>query len=119
MEEGHATTRIRLSSALAVDAPDGRRLAGRDLGSRKARTLLALLAAERGALVPLDRIVDALWPADAPVDPAANVATMLSRTRKLLGPRVITTTGRAYGLTREGPWRLDLDAGHRSRRPVR
>ncbi|MBF4769480.1 AAA family ATPase [Nocardioides agariphilus] len=126
MEEGHATIRIRLSSALAVDVPDGRRLAGRDLGSRKARTLLALLAAERGALVPLDRIVEALWPDDAPADPAANVATMVSRTRKLLGAHVLTTTGRAYGLTREGHWRVDLDeasvlvteAGTRSAEPV-
>ena len=62
MEEGHGTTWIRLASALAVDRPGGDTLEGRELGSRKARTLLALLAAERGALVPLDRIVEALWP---------------------------------------------------------
>jgi hypothetical protein len=60
VEEGHRTTRIRLASALAVDVPGGGTLTGRELGSRKARTLLALFAAERGALVALDRIVEAL-----------------------------------------------------------
>ena len=92
-------TRIRLASAIAVDVPGGDTLTGRELGSRKARTLLALLAVERGALVPLDRIVEALWPDDAPADPAANVATLVSRTRKLLGADLLTATGRSYGLT--------------------
>ncbi len=108
MEEGEVTVRIRLCSALTVDGPDGP-LTGRELGSRKARTLLALLAAERGRLVPLDRVVDALWPDGAPADPGANVATLVSRTRRLLGPDVLTTTGRAYGLAEYGPWRVDLD----------
>ena len=113
MEEGHGTTRIRLASALAVDVPGGDTLTGRELGSRKARTLLALLAAERGALVPLDRIVEALWPDDAPADPAANVATLVSRTRKLLGADLLTATGRSYGLTPRGPWLVDLDEAAR------
>ena len=108
MEEGHASVRFRLCSALAVDTGGGA-LSGRELGSRKARTLLALLASERGGLVPLDRIIDALWPDGAPADPAANVATLVSRTRRLLGPGVLTTTGRAYGLTEQGPWSVDLD----------
>jgi DNA-binding SARP family transcriptional activator/tetratricopeptide (TPR) repeat protein len=110
--EGHGAIRIRLCSAVAVDHPDGTpdtTLAGRELGSRKARTLLALLAAERGRLVPLDRVVDALWPDVPPTDPAANVATLVSRTRRLLGPDVLTSTGRAYGLTARGPWTVDLD----------
>jgi DNA-binding SARP family transcriptional activator len=106
--EGHATVRIRLASALTVDLPGGS-VSGRELGSRKARTLLALLAAERGALVPLDRIVDTLWPEGGPSDPGANVATLVSRTRRLLGPDLLTASGRSYGLNPRGPWRLDLD----------
>ncbi len=113
MEEGHGTTRIRLASALAVDVPGGGTLTGRDLGSRKGRTLLALLAAERGALVALDRIVEALWPKGGPADPAANVATLVSRSRKLLGADLIAATGRSYGLTPRGPWLVDLDEAAR------
>ena len=113
MEEGHGTTWIRLASALAVDRPGGDTLEGRELGSRKARTLLALLAAERGALVPLDRIVEALWPDEPPADPAANVATLVSRTRRLLGADLLTATGRAYGLAARGPWVVDLDEAAR------
>ena len=122
MEEGHGTTWIRLASALAVDRPGGDTLEGRELGSRKARTLLALLAAERGALVPLDRIVEALWPDEPPADPAANVATLVSRTRRLLGADLLTATGRAYGLAARGPWVVDLDeavAPHRRGRGPR
>ena len=106
------TVRIRLASALAVDLPSGT-LGGQALGSRKARTLLALLAAERGALVPLDRIVDALWPDAPPTDPAANVATLVSRSRRLLGADLLAGTGRAYGLAARGPWVVDLDEAAR------
>ena len=100
--------RIRLASAVAVDV-DGRTLDGRELGSRKARTLLALLAAERGRLVPLDRVVDVLWPEDPPGDPAANVSTLVSRSRRLLGDALVAAPGRAYGLLDGGPWSVDLD----------
>ena len=102
-----ATTRIRLCSALTVETGAGS-LSGRALGSRKARTLLALLAAERGGLVPVDRIVEVLWPADPPADPGANVATLVSRTRRLLGAEVITGTRAAYGLV-PGSCTVDLD----------
>lgn len=60
--------RFRLCSVLSVETSEGT-LTGRDLGSRKGRTLLALLASERGQLVPLDRITEALWPETAPADP--------------------------------------------------
>lgn len=44
----------------------GRRLDDIALGSRKARTLLALLAARRGSLVASDAIDAALWPGGSP-----------------------------------------------------
>jgi DNA-binding SARP family transcriptional activator/tetratricopeptide (TPR) repeat protein len=100
--------RIRLATAITVDVA-GRSLSGRELGSRKARTLLALLAAERGRLVPLDRVVDQLWGDDPPADPGANVSTLVSRTRRLLGDGVLAATGRAYGLLPGGAWSVDLD----------
>ena len=37
--------------------------------SRKARTLLKLLAVERGALVPTETVVEVLWPAAMPARP--------------------------------------------------
>ena len=112
MTEGQPTIRIRLSSALAVDLA-GETLAGRSLGSRKARTLLALLAAERGRPVPIDRIVETLWPEQPPSDPAANLATLVSRIRRLLGPDVVTGSGRTYALVKGGRWRVDLDEAAR------
>ena len=85
-------------------------LTDRGLGSRKARTLLALLASERGAPVPLDRIVETLWVPRRPADPGANVATLVSRTRQAARRRTSwRRTGHAYGLSPRGPWVVDLD----------
>jgi DNA-binding SARP family transcriptional activator/alkylated DNA nucleotide flippase Atl1 len=108
VQEDRGSVRFRLCSGLAVDGTNGT-LAGRDLGSRKARTLIALLASERGHPVPLDRIALALWPEEPPADPGANVATLVSRTRRLLGADVLMGTGRSYGLSPGGPWSVDLD----------
>ena len=60
-----------------------------DLGSRKARTLLAMLATARRRTVTVDRIVAALWPLAPPRDPAGNVATLISRIRGRLGAGVV------------------------------
>lgn len=98
-------TRIRLASTLAVDTGDGVR-AGRDLGSRKARTLLALLAASRGSPVATDRIVEALWHDAPPADPAANVATLVSRVRGAAGSSLVVGLPGAYALG--GAWSLDV-----------
>ncbi|MCW2756733.1 MAG: transcriptional regulator, putative ATPase, winged helix family, partial [Nocardioidaceae bacterium] len=100
--------RIRVTSALTVERL-GRVLDRRELGSRKARTLLALLAAERGRLVQVDRIVEALWPGAPPRNPPANVATLASRLRRLLGTDVVTSVGRGYGLLEGTAWVVDLD----------
>ncbi len=102
-----STTRIRLCSVLTVESA-GRTLTGRELGSRKARTLLGLLASQRGGLVSVDVIAEVLWPSDAPADPAANVATLVSRTRRLLGAEVLTGNRAAYGLV-AGSCTVDLD----------
>ncbi len=87
-------------------------LTGRALGSRKGRHLLALLLVERGALVPTDRLADVLWAEQQPVDPAAGVATLVSRLRGVLGSEVVRGSRSAYGLSRGDPWTTDLDAAH-------
>lgn len=98
--------RLRLSSTLAVDAQTGS-LTGNALGSRKARTLLALLASARGAPVATERIVEALWHDHPPADPAANVATLVSRLRRTVGPGLVVGLPGAYVLG--GAWSVDLE----------
>ena len=51
---------LRLVGTFAV-ACGGTPVAGPDLGSRKARTLLKLLAVERPRTVTADRIAEVLW----------------------------------------------------------
>ncbi|HEX6685796.1 MAG TPA: BTAD domain-containing putative transcriptional regulator [Candidatus Limnocylindrales bacterium] len=97
--------RLRLVGEFAV-YQDGRLLASGEVGSRKARTLLALLAAQRGRLVPVDRIVDALW-RNAPQRPVENVATMVSRLRAAVGRDVIS--GGRIGYRLAPAVQVDLD----------
>jgi DNA-binding SARP family transcriptional activator/tetratricopeptide (TPR) repeat protein len=100
--------RIRLCGQLVVER-DGRELADRALGSRKGRLLLQLLAAQRGRLVPTERIADVLWGDEQPRDAAANVATLVSRLRAVLGEDVIAGSRAAYGLLPGGAWVTDVD----------
>ena len=53
---------LRLAGAFGVVLA-GRELAPGEVGSRKARTLLKLLAVERRSLLSADRIADVLWDA--------------------------------------------------------
>jgi DNA-binding SARP family transcriptional activator len=76
------------------------------VGSRKARTLLALLTVEHGRTVPMDRLVLTLWERTPPTRPAENVATLVSRLRTRLGPGVIVGDRSGYRLG-EAP-RVDL-----------
>jgi DNA-binding SARP family transcriptional activator len=59
------------------------------VGSRKARTLLTLLAVRRGHLVTVDRVAEVVWGADAPKQVVENVATLVSRLRSRLGREAI------------------------------
>jgi DNA-binding SARP family transcriptional activator len=77
---------------------DGRPVPITDVGSRKARTLLALLALAGGRIVPTDRIVEVLWPGVPPRKPAENVATLVSRVRAALGVGVVDGNRTGYRL---------------------
>jgi DNA-binding SARP family transcriptional activator len=79
---------LRLVGPLEV-CREGHRLAGAAVGNRKARTVLALLAVRRGSLVTVQTVVDTLWNGRSPRDPAANVATLVSRLRASLGAEVV------------------------------
>ena len=103
---------LRLAGAFRV-IRDGTELAEGEIGSRKSRTLLKLLAVERPAAVPADRIVDVLWPAGRPTAPEQNVATLVSRLRAVLGADLIQGGRSGYRLA-DGPGIVtDLDAAAR------
>jgi DNA-binding SARP family transcriptional activator len=73
----------------------------RELGSRKARTALRLLAISAQRPVSADRIAEVLWPTEQPSDPPGQVAVIVSRLRRVLGADRIT-----HG---DGGYTLDID----------
>ena len=91
------SVRLLVAGQFAVEVGDEPAPAPREV-SRKARTLLKLLAVERGHLVSTDRIVEVLWPDGPPARPAENVATLVSRLRSWLGPAVVEGHREGYRL---------------------
>lgn len=77
---------------------DGQTLEDGQLGSRKARQLLELLVVERRRSVSTDRIAEVLWGGQTPQRPADNVATLVSRLRRVLGSAVICGGRGGYAL---------------------
>ena len=98
---------IRLAGAFSV-VRDGTLFAKGAIGG-KARTLLKLLAVERERSVPIDRIEKVLWDGDPPKRPADNVATLVSRLRKVLGVHVIMGGRDGYRLGAAPTVRVDID----------
>lgn len=109
---GGACVELSLAGRFRV-VRDGAELADGEVGSRKARTLLKLLAVERPGLVPVDRIVDVLWPAGRPAAPEQNIATLVSRLRAVLGAGVIQGGRAGYRLAEGAGVVVDLDAAAR------
>ncbi|MFL6269022.1 MAG: AAA family ATPase [Actinomycetes bacterium] len=85
------------------------------MASRKGRTLLKLLLARRGEVVPADVLVEALWAGRPPADPDANLATLVSRLRAVLGPEVIAGDRHGWRFV-AGP-RVELDLEEATRLP--
>jgi len=67
-------------------------------GSRKARTLLALLGAHGRQRIAVDRIVEELWAGVPPKQPEANVATLVSRVRARFGADLVVGGRAGYQL---------------------
>lgn len=76
---------------------DGRAVAPREFGGRLARRLVRVLAASPGRVVTRDVLIEALWGADRPADPDANLNVLVNRARKALSG-AIDTTDRGYRL---------------------
>jgi DNA-binding SARP family transcriptional activator len=85
--------RVRLLGAFEVEG-----VAERDLGSRKGRLLLKVLAAARGAPVPVDRLAEVLWGEDQPARPADQVGVLVSRLRGVLGAHRLPRSDAGYAL---------------------
>jgi DNA-binding SARP family transcriptional activator len=100
---------LRLAGEFGV-ARGGTELPDGQIGSRKSRTLLKLLAVERPTLVPVGRIVEVLWDAKPPAAPEQNVATLVSRLRAALGAGVIQGGRQGYRLAVGRGVGVDLDA---------
>lgn len=110
--EGPAEVELRLAGTFGV-VRDGIELADGEVGSRKSRTLLKLLAVSRPVLVPVGRIVDVLWADRPPAAAEQNVATLVSRLRAVLGPGVILGGRQGYRLAGWPASSVDLDAAAR------
>ncbi len=85
---------FQILGAMRVLGDDGAEVrvpAGRE------RTLLALLLVERGRVVPVDRIVDALWGAAPPGTAAKAVQGYVSHLRRVI-PGAIVTRAPGYAL---------------------
>jgi DNA-binding SARP family transcriptional activator len=99
---------LRLAGTFSV-VRDGTQLTDGEIGSRKSRTLLKLLAVERPGLVTVDRIVEILWPDERPASPEQNVAIMVSRLRAVLGAELIQGGRAGYRLAAGPGVVVDLD----------
>ena len=108
-----APLELQLAGVFGV-VRDGVRLADDGLRSRKARTLLKLLAVERARLVSVDRIAEVLWDdGGLPTAPAQSVATLVSRVRRALGSDVIWGGRQGYQLGGGPAIVVDLDEAAR------
>ncbi|MBP2329873.1 DNA-binding SARP family transcriptional activator [Kibdelosporangium banguiense] len=100
-----AAISVRLAGGLAVSV-NGSALKDAEISSRKGRSLLACLAVRRG-YQSVDRLAAAVWGERPPRDPAANIATLISRLRGSLGASAILGGRGGYRLDDEV--RIDLD----------
>jgi DNA-binding SARP family transcriptional activator/tetratricopeptide (TPR) repeat protein len=108
--EGNSPSKLQISLAGAFGvARDGTVLPDGEVGSRKARTLLKLLAVERKQRVSVERIIDALWGDEPPVAAERNVAALVSRLRAALGSGVIEGGSQVYRLGGAPGVVVDLD----------
>src|SRR5207248_2303610 len=79
------TIEVRLVGRFAIRR-DGAAVPDADIGSRKGRTLLKLLAVNRDRTVSADRIAEAVWEGSPPARTEESVAVLVSRLRRTFGP---------------------------------
>ncbi|MFC0861290.1 BTAD domain-containing putative transcriptional regulator [Sphaerimonospora cavernae] len=89
---------FRLFGHFEVVSGSGEQL---DLGSRKQRAVLALLALEPGRTVSLDRLIDEIWAGEAPSSATGSLQAYISHLRRVLEPGRAPRTSPKVLLTRE------------------
>jgi predicted ATPase/DNA-binding SARP family transcriptional activator len=94
----------RVLGPIEAVGEDGRSLA---LGGLRQRAVLGCLLIHANQVVSTDRLIDAVWEDDPPLDPLATLRTYLSRLRKAVGAESLVQKANGY-LIRTGP--DDLDA---------
>ncbi|MEO3840406.1 MULTISPECIES: BTAD domain-containing putative transcriptional regulator [unclassified Streptomyces] len=104
---------FRLFGTVEVADAAGRPL---DLGTRKQRALIAMLAMEPGRVVPLDRLIDELWSGEPPAQATRTLQAYIAHLRKVLEPDRPPRTPPRLLLTREpgyllaaAPGQVDLE----------
>ena len=96
--------KVRVLGALDIQGVDQHAL-----GSRKARTLIKVLAVARGQPVPVPRLVDCLWPGRPPARPSQQISVLISRLRSVLGAERLPRSDAGYQLLAD--W-IDLDVAN-------
>lgn len=102
-----ATFRFQVIGSFAAWR-DGQRVADRDVGSRKGRTLLKVLLLHPDQPVTADQLRDALWGDAPPANAERNVASLVSRLRSLLGTDAIEGGAGTYRLRTGSDIAIDL-----------
>jgi DNA-binding SARP family transcriptional activator/ATP/maltotriose-dependent transcriptional regulator MalT len=97
--------RFRLFGSLEVVDDSGRLL---DLGTRKQRALVAMLASQPGQTVSLDRLIDELWADEAPPGATRTLQAYIAHLRKILEPGRRPRTPPEVLLTREPGYQLAI-----------
>ena len=105
------SVRINLVGGFAVFVADDPTPA--PLPAGKAVTLLALLLVRRGRPVATDTIVEVLWGAAASAKAEQNVASLVSRLRRVVGRNRIVASGRGYSWAADPGCQVDLDEAGR------
>ncbi|MDQ4096851.1 MAG: AAA family ATPase, partial [Actinomycetota bacterium] len=101
--------RVRLMSQFEVRAGAGTPL---QLPAGKATLLAQLLVVRRRSSVSVDTIMDVLWGDQPPSGGPQNVATLVSRLRRVLGPERISGGRGGYQFETVGCW-IDVDEAER------
>ncbi|MDX6743509.1 BTAD domain-containing putative transcriptional regulator [Actinocorallia sp. A-T 12471] len=98
---------VEIRALGALEARVGGNVA--DLGGTRQRAVLARLVAAHGRMVPVDRLIEDLWPGEAPPRALAGVQAFVSHLRRALEPGRPPRTPAGVLVTRAPGYALVLD----------